>query len=423
MGSRITTVCHALHHRTFGSRIFTSAAQNRRPALSVAGVLLAWHMCVQAQQPALAAKPSVNNAHTSSPKESLLEVFHLGGKPGEIVIAGRAMKPAPAEAMHVELAFQSEIGPVSITLPVKRTSPDTARLASFEFETAVHGLPQIAPSDPRHAEPFFAILIADHNGNRYYEEESYAQFVSAEETAIKVERVRELPARSLFVGARKVSELSLKKTTRQQQAFALSAVRQSANACLLEWSSLPAATSPVNTPNIVLRNEQHVAITFGNRYLDQHILPNPKKSLKYRVEKIGSDGLVYSSSTVEVSGEAAREASGMSAMDSGGLYAAGSYVERTPAALAAVVSSHNAAIQYCYQRELKRNSELKGEIRVRIVVSPRGSVDSVNVLSSTIKNPVVEDCVTGRIKRWNDFGASDPLKGKVAIKQTYVFGY
>ncbi len=109
-------------------------------------------------------------------------------------------------------------------------------------------------------------------------------------------------------------------------------------------------------------------------------------------------------------------------LDASGLYAAVS-VERTPEALARVVNKHNAAIQFCYQRELKHNSALKGEIRVRIVISARGSVDSVSVLSSTLKNPAVEECVVGRIKSWTDFGPSDPARGGVAIKQTYVFGY
>ena len=88
-----------------------------------------------------------------------------------------------------------------------------------------------------------------------------------------------------------------------------------------------------------------------------------------------------------------------------------------------VVNSHNAAIQYCYQRELKRNPDLKGKLVVRFVINPSGKVKDVKIISSTINNPRVERCVVNRIRRWDDFGAIDPAKGDATFRQVYTFGY
>jgi TonB family protein len=92
-------------------------------------------------------------------------------------------------------------------------------------------------------------------------------------------------------------------------------------------------------------------------------------------------------------------------------------------AVAAVVAGHTSAIQYCYQRELKRNPNLRGKIVVRFVITPQGTIASVTILSSTLGNPAVEGCIVQRIKRWDDFGAIDPAKGNTTFRQVYTFGY
>jgi hypothetical protein len=371
------------------------------------------HAMGQASSSGVRIKLAANTAAAPA-KEALVEVYHTSGRNGEVLLAGRAHKRAPNENLQVELAFQSESGPIAIALPLKRITADTARFASFGFETAVHGLPQIAPSDPRHSRPFFAIHLTD-RGGRYYEEESYAEFISSAEKPVAVPRVIELPAQSLWAGVRRPKRPSHHSAT--APAFTLKAERPNREVCALEWTALPNAAPSAQTLSLVFRNERHLAITFARRFVDQAGTLSPNTT--YRVEQIGKDGMSASSNTVGLPGASTSS----SPLDTGGLYAASHFVERTPEALATVVTKHNAAIQHCYQRELKLNPSLKGELRVRIVISARGSVDSVSVVSSTLKSPAVEDCVVGRIKRWNDFGQSDPAKREVAIKQTYVFGY
>ncbi|MGH7491603.1 MAG: TonB family protein [bacterium] len=91
--------------------------------------------------------------------------------------------------------------------------------------------------------------------------------------------------------------------------------------------------------------------------------------------------------------------------------------------VAAIVARHTAAIQSCYQSELRRNPNLQGKLVVRFVISPQGMVESVTVVSSTLNNDSVERCVVNRIRRWDDFGAIDPKRGKMTIRQVYTFGY
>jgi TonB family protein len=88
-----------------------------------------------------------------------------------------------------------------------------------------------------------------------------------------------------------------------------------------------------------------------------------------------------------------------------------------------VINRHNSSIQYCYQRELKQNPDLKGKLVVRFTVTPEGKVNDVKVISSTLDSPSIERCVISRIKRWDDFGAIDPSKGEATFRQVYTFGY
>lgn len=92
-------------------------------------------------------------------------------------------------------------------------------------------------------------------------------------------------------------------------------------------------------------------------------------------------------------------------------------------AIQAVVAKHSPAIEYCYQRAIKRDPNLKGKIVVRFVITPQGTVESATIVSKTVNNPDVEECILSRIRRWDDFGAIDPKKGNTTVRQVYTFGY
>ncbi|NIR51371.1 AgmX/PglI C-terminal domain-containing protein [candidate division KSB1 bacterium] len=89
----------------------------------------------------------------------------------------------------------------------------------------------------------------------------------------------------------------------------------------------------------------------------------------------------------------------------------------------AVVMKHNKAIQYCYERELERYPNLKGKIVIRFTITPAGTVKNVEIVSSTLNNRRVEQCMVSRLRRWNDFGAIKPSYGDTTIRYVYAFGY
>jgi len=96
---------------------------------------------------------------------------------------------------------------------------------------------------------------------------------------------------------------------------------------------------------------------------------------------------------------------------------------RNPEDITRIVNAHKPALQYCYQRELKRNPNLRGKMVVRFTITPKGTVRDVKILSSTLKSEHVERCVISRISRWDDFGQIDPALGDATFRQVYSFGY
>ncbi|MBP7845597.1 MAG: AgmX/PglI C-terminal domain-containing protein [Proteobacteria bacterium] len=66
----------------------------------------------------------------------------------------------------------------------------------------------------------------------------------------------------------------------------------------------------------------------------------------------------------------------------------------------AVVEEHFAQIRYCYNKGLRTNPSLKGKVISRFVVEADGRVSTSKIGSSTLLNPMVENCISGRIATW-----------------------
>ena len=98
-------------------------------------------------------------------------------------------------------------------------------------------------------------------------------------------------------------------------------------------------------------------------------------------------------------------------------------IYRSPEAIQEVLLAHVPAIRYCYERELKRDPDLKGKVSVRITVGPDGTVKNATIVSSTLNNERVERCILARIRLWKDFKPIDPSEGDVMFRQVYAFGY
>ena len=63
-------------------------------------------------------------------------------------------------------------------------------------------------------------------------------------------------------------------------------------------------------------------------------------------------------------------------------------------------SMHRREIQFCYERELRKDPDLKGKVKVKFTISGTGSVISAVISSSTLDDDRVEECLKRKIKRW-----------------------
>lgn len=73
---------------------------------------------------------------------------------------------------------------------------------------------------------------------------------------------------------------------------------------------------------------------------------------------------------------------------------------REEADIARVVLTHKGGIRGCYNRTLLRSPGDEGEVAVRFVITTRGSVSEAKIISSTVDDPELEQCVLGRIAQW-----------------------
>ncbi|MBL7995277.1 AgmX/PglI C-terminal domain-containing protein [bacterium] len=82
-----------------------------------------------------------------------------------------------------------------------------------------------------------------------------------------------------------------------------------------------------------------------------------------------------------------------------------------------VIDANAAAVNSCYQKELKKSPDLKGKLSVAIKVNQAGRVAGVNVTQNTVGN-AVSSCVTNKIRGWS---FPKGKKGVITINQTFVF--
>lgn len=82
----------------------------------------------------------------------------------------------------------------------------------------------------------------------------------------------------------------------------------------------------------------------------------------------------------------------------------------------AVTKKKYTKVRACYEKQLKVNHLLQGNIKVRITVYPDGSVHSVKLVQDTMHNKAMNSCIKSEIKTWK---FPKPQGGKVDINQSY----
>lgn len=83
-----------------------------------------------------------------------------------------------------------------------------------------------------------------------------------------------------------------------------------------------------------------------------------------------------------------------------------------------VVSNRQRSIQYCYEKELARNPELKGKVVANWRIGLNGRVMKSWIGSSSLKSGAVESCIIRSVKRWT---FNKPEGGICEIKFPFVF--
>ena len=84
----------------------------------------------------------------------------------------------------------------------------------------------------------------------------------------------------------------------------------------------------------------------------------------------------------------------------------------SPDFIRGVVRAHLHEIQACYAEGLARRPDLAGRISMRWTIAESGSVVDASVQSSTLEDPMVEQCMVARVRTWT-FAAT--ARGTITI--------
>ncbi len=96
---------------------------------------------------------------------------------------------------------------------------------------------------------------------------------------------------------------------------------------------------------------------------------------------------------------------------------------RDPTEVEEVVRRYSPMIDYCFRKHTRYSPDAKGFIKVAFKISYEGYVipESVRIISSSLQNKPLEQCIKNYIKHWRDFKRLDPSMGIAQIVQKFVF--
>ncbi len=93
--------------------------------------------------------------------------------------------------------------------------------------------------------------------------------------------------------------------------------------------------------------------------------------------------------------------------------------ELSPDIIKKVMADKSGAIKACYQKELQKNPDLSGDIKVAFMIGPDGKVVGVKIEGSSLENTQVENCIVDNIKTWRFPQAKGGGSTKVSKKFTF----
>lgn len=101
----------------------------------------------------------------------------------------------------------------------------------------------------------------------------------------------------------------------------------------------------------------------------------------------------------------------VAAIDADGATVTGSL---TKDQIAKVIAAYMGQIEYCYERQLQKEPNLRGKILVNFVIGLSGAVTSATTQSSSMGSPTVESCINGVFRRM-----PFPSPGAGIVEATY----
>lgn len=88
------------------------------------------------------------------------------------------------------------------------------------------------------------------------------------------------------------------------------------------------------------------------------------------------------------------------------------------AAVNTYVKAHFAEVRTCYERRLKMNPGLEGDLDLNISISSAGKVTGIGVNSDTVRDPEMLECVRRTIRGWS---FPKPTGGRAVVAKNFKF--
>ena len=221
----------------------------------------------------------------------------------KISIKAASRTQSLADTIKVEISYYHDGQQQVLNIPVRKIITEQSGVFYYEFETSLQNLPHFTSKDTEFSKTFFSIKVTDQAGNKYYETQSYAEFMAPGDkyfgindmADIQVAKQTDRMNNSVSTLVRFIPNVKLIYNINGTPAIVLKVTNIAKNYRELEWKSNVNNPAPLT---LVYKNDKTIGTSFTNNYLDVDTIMS--KIIKYRVEQIsGINKETYSSNAIE----------------------------------------------------------------------------------------------------------------------------